>query len=66
MPRTEVNLGEVAGAQYRSPGSFGARKNPQHVESRQVGFVLASRPKPPKRPCCKTCGDRGCVGNCKY
>jgi hypothetical protein len=66
MPRTEVNLGDGVGVQYHSPGSFGARENPQRTESRYVGFVLAKPPKPPKRPCCKTCGDRGCVGHCKY
>ena len=64
MPRGEVNLGEMAqslvGAMRGSYGSFGARGNPQDAESGQVGYV------PPKRPLCKTCADRECVGDCKY
>jgi hypothetical protein len=67
MPRGEVNLGEMAqslvGAMRGSYGSFGARGNPRGGASRQVAPVPA---KPPKRPLCKTCADRECVGDCKY
>jgi hypothetical protein len=67
MPRVEVNLGEMAqplvGAMRGSYGSFEARGNPQSAASRQVGYAP---PKPPKRPRCKTCADRECVGDCKY
>jgi len=70
MPRLEVNLGELAqvpvGVHYRSTGSMGVRENPQRAEFRQAGFVPPKRPKLPKRPLCKTCGDRVCVGNCRF
>jgi hypothetical protein len=66
MPRMEANLGELAqfpvGVRYRSNRSSGARENPPRAESRQAGHAP---PKLPKRPLCKTCGDRVCVGNCK-
>jgi hypothetical protein len=68
MPRLEVILGEmpqpVAGAIRSSYGSSGATGNPKRGESRPMGFV-PSRPAR-KRPCCKTCKDRGCIGHCKF
>jgi|NGEPerStandDraft_6_1074524.scaffolds.fasta_scaffold179614_2 hypothetical protein len=70
MSRFEVNLGELAqvpvGAHRRSAGSLGARENPQLAEFRQTGHVPPKRSKPPKPPLCKTCGDRECVGNCRF
>jgi hypothetical protein len=68
MPRLEVILGEMpqpkVGAIHSSYESFGAGWKPQRAESRIAGFVP---PKPRgKRPCCKTCNDRGCVGHCKF
>jgi hypothetical protein len=70
MSRLEVNLGELTqvsvGARYRSAGSFAASENPQHGESRHAGYVPPKRPKRPKPPLCKTCGDRVCVGNCRF
>ena len=68
MPRLEAILGEmpqpVAGAIRSSHGATGAKGNPQRHESRPVLFAQS---KPSfKRPCCKTCNDRGCVGHCKF
>ena len=69
MPRAEVNLGGLTqvsvGVHYRSTGPFGVRENPQRAESRHAAYV-PKRPKLPKRPRCKTCGDRVCVGNCRF
>jgi hypothetical protein len=70
MPRIEGNPGEMAqvsvGLRHQWTGSFGVRENPQRAESCQAGYVPPEQPKPPKRPYCKTCDDRVCVGNCKY
>jgi hypothetical protein len=70
MSRLEVNLGELAqvpvGAHRRSAGSFAAGENPQRAEFRQAANVPPKRSKPPKPPLCKTCGDRVCVGNCRF
>ena len=70
MSRFEVNLGELAqipvGVHHRSAGPLGVRGNPQRGQSRQAACVPPKRPKPPKPPLCKTCGDRECVGNCKF
>jgi hypothetical protein len=68
MPRLKVVLGEmpqpVAGAIRSSYGSSGATGNPQWGASRPMGFVPSKPAR--KRPCCKTCNDRGCVGHCKF
>jgi hypothetical protein len=70
MSRLEVSLGELAqvavGAHHRSAGSLGVRESPQLADFRQARHVPPARPKPPKRPLCKTCGDRVCVGNCRF
>ena len=70
MPRVEVDLGEMAqplvGAIRSSCGLFGTRGNPKGAESRQARQAGYVPPKPRQRPCCKTCGDRGCVGHCKF
>jgi hypothetical protein len=70
MSRLEVNLGELAqipvGVHHRSAGSLGVRESPQLADFRQAGHVPVARPKLPKRPLCKTCGDRVCVGNCRF
>ena len=70
MPRFEVNLGEMAqvsvGVHRRSTGSLGARENLQRGESRQATNVPPKRSMPSKPPLCKTCGDRECVGNCRF
>ena len=68
MPRLELIVGEMplsaGGLTGTFHGSFNARWKPPQAEFRQVASVL---PKPPrKRPCCKTCGDGGCVGHCKF
>ena len=68
MPRLEVNLGEMpqptAGAIRSSYEPFGAGSKPQRGVSRRAGFVPSKTQR--KRPCCKTCNDRGCVGHCKF
>jgi hypothetical protein len=68
MPRLEVNLGELAqvpvGAHRRSAGKLGACENLPRAESRAEGHL--KRSKPPRPPLCKTCGDRECVGNCRF
>jgi len=62
MSQVEVVLGEIAqplvGATRGSCGSFGARGNSQYAASRRVRSVPATA----KRPLCKTCADRECVG----
>ena len=70
MSRLEVGLGELTqvsvGVQRGSTGKFGARANLQRLEFRQAGQTPPKRSKPPKPPLCKTCGDRECVGNCRF
>jgi hypothetical protein len=68
MPRAEVILGEMTqpqvGAIRGSAGSIGAGWVSQGATPRQVGFAPPNPPR--KRPCCKTCDNRGCVGHCKF
>ncbi len=68
MTRLEVNPGEIAlppvGVIRGAYGSFGAKLKPHGAESRNAG-IAPSKP-PRKRPCCKTCDGRGCVGHCKF
>jgi hypothetical protein len=70
MSRLEVNLGELAqvavGAHHASAGELGAHVNSQRAAFRRAGQVPGKRSKPPKPPLCKTCGDRECVGNCRF
>jgi hypothetical protein len=70
MSRLEVNLGELTqipvGVHHRSAGSLGVRESAQLADFRQAGYVPPKRPKRPKQPLCKTCGDRVCVGNCRF
>ena len=70
MPRLEVNLGELTqvpvGVHRRSAGKLGACENLRRAESRQEGYVQLKRSRPPRPPLCKTCGDRQCVGNCRF
>jgi hypothetical protein len=54
------------GAHRHSAGKLGACENLQRAEFRQAGHIPPRRSKPPKPPLCKTCGDRECVGNCRF
>ncbi|MCX6627893.1 MAG: hypothetical protein NTW28_09720 [Candidatus Solibacter sp.] len=38
--------------------------DPGEMAQPTVGAIVP--PEPPKRPCCETCNDDGCVGHCKF
>jgi hypothetical protein len=64
MPRTDVILDEMAQPLHGSRAHMGTAWNPSGAEPRSHRFAP---PKPArKRPGCKSCDGRKCVGTCRF